>query len=1426
MSSVSSPAPSEGLHPHPGPFDIQTFDDLLTPPDTEQILQVSRTIPGSSVLASQSPYQFLYPSAGERTSGTDFRARRQSSSPSTSQSHLYRGVEGSLQPHSLVTGHLSRLSHASRASASSASHSLSPSSSFFNNQLSPTAAYGSEHAAHSEISEHTTPSFDEDILGATFGDVPNLSEDESLGITDKPTNAESRDEVSSTCPQSDASDHTKRGSLGTTTNSDSHLLSPVLTNTPSPPLGSNRSRALCGDPEPRSRNILEQVPSQATDMTDRPNQIQIPVPDLQNTPALTDGSLGGALLVDRERALAYLRSPVVRVENYSRGESPSREGLLVPSLGKRGRTSQLSPGHLSPHLADESSDEDDLVEDRADQQIKSIQSPAVVPRAKDGSWNLDIGSGQAGIDPRQRVQLNDTFIPTLREQEEHRHIVEKNADVETWLSRSAPGSDAEDNEPPVTLSLRKSKSVSKRRRAISLGNPVATRADALRLDMGERTMDDSKIPGPGVLIDEESLIDDDDDDEEDEHDMTSDDENRTESPPAMYFRTVDEEPLPRQFYRARPWNDPPYDADVAGVKVQPVTSNAAIMRFRQRADNIETASRAATWGTRRMSETDIDKFVGPGGLLKRLSFGKDKDRNKEKGEKSERRGSFLKGAATKLLSKRSNSNLRRRNSQRSHSNASSESFDKTGKQSIESLAPPRRIGSFGRQKPPKLNTGSAVAAMAGQIAAVGGGIGGSVSATATVAPPGPWTQATNFIKRSRSRSELVRSPTPGEVGKPGLARLMSQHGGPPMPTLASPPAKESKISQRPVTRGNDEDDDDDDGEDATMGDRGVMMDLKVRPDPIIPTFDGFKANVRQLNPRLVPFLVDRVSQEQGRRYKKLVDSKVKHLNAVNNRHCSSGKYCFALGGKAQMLQPRTNNGDPEMSYTGYQVTTTGHSDEESNDFGEGAVAAAQFPHGVPLPPVKHLPAEFECPLCFKVKKFQKPSDWTKHVHEDVQPFTCTFANCAEPKSFKRKADWVRHENERHRQLEWWTCNMPDCSHTCYRKDNFVQHLVREHKKPEPKVKATKAAKAAAADKSKRDKTQVELIENWKANVPGSQDTAPGESDQVWWLVENCRYDTPKLPRDEACKFCGNICGSWKKLTVHLAKHMEQISMPVLALLEQKDVTADTIISPFEQKGPQPPHYSPTTPINVPKVEAANISPYDVPPNIVSHVGTMSNACDGYYMHDACAPIMPNYSTAQTTAFTAPAPFQNPAMKFPGTSTAAYTAPSYTQYEQTPQLVSVNAGANFSDARGRSSYGGYDTLSGTSHRPSFISYPSSGVTIPSSGRVNSDASMHGYGTSGTPMSTFQQQASRPSMVGYASGGVSISPYEQQHRSFSSPVEAASYTFTTQPSELQGAPASNPIPIDYNDMARVPYTQTQGDPSQAYTNQLPQNYPYQQ
>lgn len=199
------------------------------------------------------------------------------------------------------------------------------------------------------------------------------------------------------------------------------------------------------------------------------------------------------------------------------------------------------------------------------------------------------------------------------------------------------------------------------------------------------------------------------------------------------------------------------------------------------------------------------------------------------------------------------------------------------------------------------------------------------------------------------------------------------------------------------------------------------------------------------------------------------------------------------------------------------------------------LSPGSFPPGVPMPPTQCLPAEFECQLCYQKKRIHQPSGWTKHVHEDVGPFTCTWYKCRDPDMFKRKADWLRHENEGHRHLEWWTCDVKDCRHTCYRKDNFLQHLVREHKFLEPKTKTKGAMKRA------------------------------GSLEPTWQKVEECHQETTDRPQGEPCKFCGHVFPTWKKLLKHLANHMEQIALPILRLVDikAKNIDRDTIISPFQ-----------------------------------------------------------------------------------------------------------------------------------------------------------------------------------------------------------------------------------------------------------------------
>lgn len=715
----------------------------------------------------------------------------------------------------------------------------------------------------------------------------------------------------------------------------------------------------------------------------------------------------GSLGPDSARA----RSPIVKVESYSRGDSPVRSSC--PSVRRQSQSS----AYLSPENADESSSE-------SEDEGKDTGSDNSISRAHDGSWIPNAETGHVGVDPASRT---DVYVPSPSDMETQRQIDDKNEGIRSWsVSVSAANSEAGDE----TLGVgSRPHHAGKRRRAISAGDP-SRHQDYFNFKL---RLNGSNIPGPGLLLYESS--------NEDFSEHESDIGSRSVSAMASVNQTgVDaatsenaalygqqdaerEGPLPNRWFPHRDWQDLPQDSTPQIIRTQPPSSNAAISAFNERARDLETASRVATWGTERLSKS-----------LDKMSI-HDKNTGKE------RRPSLLANAAN---------NLKR---QLSHISITPHGDDLVSNEGTgsphrkDSFPIPRKlsIGNIGKSHPrsPSLSTPSAVIAMTGQLAAIGGR--GSVGATPS---NGVSTRNTPRRSRQRSRSEIPK----GSV--PSLVELMTSHGGPPVANLAhSAKATGNNVTQMESDAARDAGADDD-GDDDVDGDRGLVMEFPSISRLPVPTLEGFKAQVAQLNPRLGPCLTNRFANEQLRRYKELVECKSSHSRAASQNKCMAGKYCFAQGGDAVLLPPRTGPQDTDSVSPQFQIARYSEAGDEEND---GVVSPAQFPNGVPLPPVKRLPAEFECSVCFKVRKFHKPSDWTKHVHEDVQPFTCTFADCTEPKSFKRKADWVRHESERHRKLEWWTCAIPDCQHTCYRKNNFVQHLVREHKLPEPGVKKLKVS---------------------------------------------------------------------------------------------------------------------------------------------------------------------------------------------------------------------------------------------------------------------------------------------------------------------------------------------------------------------------------
>ena len=1027
------------------------------------------------------------------------------------------------------------------------------------------------------MTEFEPPDFSNNyLMEAKFGEFPsneaNLYRRES-NHTQEP--------MSATSTTSRSANTISRKSTGLATMSSSQLMSPQLTDAASPPPGfdSNGSpikefRLLGGGD--RSDTSSDATAGETSQYT------------VLQTPAATGSSVDVSPSMSQTQG--RFSAPMVQVDSYSRGDSPARAPNVFDQLpGSKRRSSS----HLAAPAVDSS--EDGEYEDASGDPEWQHDQSTVPPNIKEF---------RQGLDPAQRNQLKDQVISSLDDQQNEATLHAKNVEVSQWLSNSVSVAPGRAGNTLLSAPHAEVRPTTSRRRAKSTSNNRELQAEAFNSSRGFRAAQNASIPGPGLLVFEESG----DDDDNDESSLEF-----SEMPPSLdgasqhgesadYFPSAFEHKGPSTL-DAYPWIDPIYFPSHEGTVGQPGTSNDAMMRFAKRARDLETASRAATWGTqsRRLSDSDLQRVFGAGGLFSRLSISRHGDKEPDKENIKEDWRQFKEIVETRVMNflpKRSNSSSKRKHSEPTRPSSKDHSSIDLGrkesthkrKESLQSLhdrkeslsATLKKLPSVKRHQSPRLNT-SGIPPTSSNVPSRAQG---SVSPTENHSPT---------LKHGvRSLRDMLSRHSSRDASEPNLTALWEASGGPPLPKLSSPPLPSETSppieAKTAIQAGEEQAHGAEKDSDEATTEEGVKMDLSPRKDMIIPTYDGFKINIREVNPRLPVYLVERLGQEQLRRYKKLVEFKVKHAQATQLGNCPSGSYCVEKGGQPTYFPSKTSQKETPLSHTGFSTASIGDADDDEDVVQDGLVTEAQFPQGVPMPPVKRLPAEFECPLCFSVKKFTKPSDWSKHVHEDLQPFTCTFHTCPDPKSFKRKADWVRHENERHRQLEWWQCTEEGCAHQCYRRDNFVQHLVREHKMPEPKAKTVKPDNKPAVRGPAKTKSR------------SNKDFAP--EDKVLMMVEKCRRETSKNPIDEPCKFCGNVCNTFKKLTVHLARHMEQISMPVLDLVKIKDVTPDTIISPIEAKlaqtsispGGQSPYH-----------DSVSVSPFEQPPDLATTVQELPGA---------------------------------------------------------------------------------------------------------------------------------------------------------------------------------------------------------------------------
>ncbi|EED16044.1 C2H2 finger domain protein, putative [Talaromyces stipitatus ATCC 10500] len=783
--------------------------------------------------------------------------------------------------------------------------------------------------------------------------------------------------------------------------------------------------------------------------------------------AIPDAALDNSHGHNRSRSAPSL-SPIVKISQVHRGDSPTRE-----DDGWSPRKNKRSSAHLS--AADDSiEDSEELDPEEESGNGERSLSPS---RAEDGSWIPDASTGHGGVDPYAR---NDEIGPSPKDLEEQRQRAEKEVDIRIW-SASVSVANSEAGDEPSSGPRGRIRSVS----------AVGTRQDYFNLTRP----DDSRIPGPGRLIHE---LDPGSDFETSSNVSHAD--SRDGLPTLAY--TPEENQLAEQLNRSYPWKDPPQYSFPLAIRTQPESSRSAMQLYEEMAKEMDKVSRVGTWGSRRLNDAEVDSFLKSDSFFKNLSLNK--------------------AAIRKLLPKRSSSSLKDKKRHSRQPSFEPEPSDPPPQKKESGIAAKlSRRPSLNRHKS---STHIMAAAIAGTMAASIGSHN-SLSARSPVSPGGgtlspvaPW-----MGKRMRSKSE-------GSGPVPPLAQL----------TIPNLEQRQGAVQRQPSplieSRASVGLDGDDEEDDESPDDKGIFMDLAPSSQQIVPTLEGFKHQISLLDPRLEPALLQRFATEQLRRYKKLIDELDRHARSVEAGHCEASERCFALGGRAKLLPPRANAKDPSATYCQFQIPGHENSDDddefddENNQSLENSVIPAVFAEGIRIPPVKRLPAEFECSLCFKVKKIQKPSDWTKHIYEDIYPFTCTFPECtSEPKSFKRKADWVRHETERHRHLEWWACSMHNCGHKCFRKNNFVQHLHREHRFPDPTAKKSKGSAASGSGNTAADEREIA---------------------KMWKLVEECHHETQKRPEEEPCRFCGNVCKDWRKLMVHLARHMERIALPVLRLAEE------------------------------------------------------------------------------------------------------------------------------------------------------------------------------------------------------------------------------------------------------------------------------------
>jgi hypothetical protein len=310
-------------------------------------------------------------------------------------------------------------------------------------------------------------------------------------------------------------------------------------------------------------------------------------------------------------------------------------------------------------------------------------------------------------------------------------------------------------------------------------------------------------------------------------------------------------------------------------------------------------------------------------------------------------------------------------------------------------------------------------------------------------------------------------------------------------------------------------------------------------------------HISRLYPTAATFLTKRIAKQLSIRCERLREARVAHGIAAAAGACDAGQHCLASLQASKLVNP-------------------------DNQVGV-RVRPPTFPFGIPMPPAQTFPAKFECQLCFQVINLSVPNEWTTHVYDDLEPFTCTYEQCGDSMLFKRRCDWFRHENERHRQVELWVCG--ECKptesggripYTCLkgyvRNDNFEEHLKRVHGFSDKRAKAM-VEECHYIKTNPGNERQLDLWVCRELSVGGEKTSkSAGETSDVYLkgflrldnfkghlkaahkfsdkqakaMAKEYHYIKTDLG-NEPCRLCGRVFKEFKLLISHLAEHLEHIS---------------------------------------------------------------------------------------------------------------------------------------------------------------------------------------------------------------------------------------------------------------------------------------------